>query len=97
MHCYSLREGLEGAVTTASLIWSELSFEAPDEMRIGSAKDIKSVSFPIDGQIRQMVVRETDMTAFLMGATPLNDMSIHVVPLHETPDTKPKTFKLSIQ
>ena len=100
VHCYSMREGLEGTVTSATVIWSELSFEPPDEMRIGSAQDIKKVSFPIDGKIQQFTVRETDMTAFALGSTTLNDMSLHVLPFHEVTDgnivIKPQTYKLSI-
>ena len=51
VHCYSMRKGLDGEVRSASVIWSELNFEATNEIQIGSAKDVKVVNFAIDAQI----------------------------------------------
>lgn len=48
VHCYSMRKGLTGSVKSASIIWSTLSFEATNDLQIGSAKNVKSISLPIE-------------------------------------------------
>ena len=66
VHCYSMRNGLYGKATEARVIWTKIDFSSPTNRRSGVAENERSISIPIDSNIEQFAVYETDMTVFLL-------------------------------
>ena len=82
VHCYSMRNGLQGKPRKAHVIWSQISFDEkpdPSTYRVGSAKDTLTTSLDIVAPIMHFTARDSDLTAYLLGVSKLNQLFLHVV------------------
>ena len=80
VHCYSMRNGLYGTRTQARVFWSHIDFTKKDYHRNGYAENLQAVAIPIETQIEQFSVYETDLTAFLLAQNRLLEIIMYVVP-----------------
>ena len=97
VHCYSMRNGLYGSPSEARIIWSKVDPDASayaDAYRSGAASHEHLVSLPIENQIKQFAVYDSDLSVFLMTQpSKLMTLTLHIVPGPTVADRPVRSFE----